>query len=100
MVADRFGVGFGQFLGRAAQCDPIKPTLKAPGTKRMKLQYGKLLPVLLSICFQFQLAPLHLGTVISAASLLLFLSPSLNVQVLGRALLWFPFQLNMAACSS
>jgi len=25
------------FLGRAVQADPIKPTLKAPGTKRLKL---------------------------------------------------------------
>ena len=28
--------------GRAVQADPIKPTLKAPGTKRLKLKYGKL----------------------------------------------------------
>jgi hypothetical protein len=25
--------------GKAVQVDPIKPTLKAPGTKRLKLQY-------------------------------------------------------------
>ena len=29
--------------GRAVQVDPIKPTLKAPGTKRLKLNYDKLL---------------------------------------------------------
>jgi hypothetical protein len=29
--------------GRAVQVDPIKPTLKPPGTKRLKLEYGKLL---------------------------------------------------------
>ena len=26
-----------EILGRAVQVDPIKPTLKAPGTKRLKL---------------------------------------------------------------
>ena len=30
-------------LGRAVQVDPIKPMLKAPGTKRLKLKYNKLL---------------------------------------------------------
>ena len=44
-------------LGRAVQVDPIKPTLKAPGTKRLKLKCDEPL----SICFQFQLAPPHLG---------------------------------------
>ena len=29
--------------GKAVQADPIKPTLKAPGTMRLKLKYGKLL---------------------------------------------------------
>jgi hypothetical protein len=29
--------------GRAAQVDPIKPTLKGAGTKRLKLNYYKLL---------------------------------------------------------
>ena len=29
--------------GRAVQVDPIKPVLKAPGTMRLKLKYGKLL---------------------------------------------------------
>jgi len=29
--------------GRAVQVDPIKPTLKAPGSKRLKLQHEKLL---------------------------------------------------------
>ena len=27
--------------GRAVQVDPIKPTLKAPGIKRLKLRYDK-----------------------------------------------------------
>jgi len=30
-------------LSRAVQVDPIKPTLKAPGTKHLKLQYYELL---------------------------------------------------------
>ena len=29
--------------GRVVQLDPIKPTLKAPGTERLKLQYEELL---------------------------------------------------------
>jgi len=29
--------------GEAVQADPIKPTSKAPGTKRLKLKYNKLL---------------------------------------------------------
>jgi hypothetical protein len=28
-------------LGKAVQLDPIKPTLKAPGIKLLKLKYGK-----------------------------------------------------------
>jgi len=31
------------FHGRAVQVDPIKPTLKAPGTNRLQLEYEKLL---------------------------------------------------------
>ena len=34
------------------QVDPIKPTLKAPGTKRLKLTYHKLLS---SFAFKFNL---------------------------------------------
>ena len=47
--------------GWAVQVDPIKPTLKAPGTKRSKLKYDNLLSILLQFCFQFQFAPLHGG---------------------------------------
>ena len=32
------------------QVDPIKPTLKTPGTKRLKLEYGGLLS---SVAFRF-----------------------------------------------
>jgi hypothetical protein len=39
-------------LGRAVQVDPIKPTLKAPGTKRLKLKCHKLLS---SFAFKFNL---------------------------------------------
>jgi len=38
--------------GRAAQVDPIKPTLKAPGTKRLKLKCDD---PLLSFGFNFNL---------------------------------------------
>ena len=38
--------------GRAMQGDPIKPTLKLPGTNRMKLEYEKLLS---SVAFKFNL---------------------------------------------
>ena len=36
--------------GKAVQVDPIKPTLKAPGTKRFKVKYDKLLS---SFAFNF-----------------------------------------------
>ena len=38
-------------LGRAVQVDPIKPTLKAPGTKRLKLWCD----ILLSTSFKINL---------------------------------------------
>ena len=47
--------------GRAVQLDPMKPTVKAPGTKRLRLKYDRLLSILPQICFQIQLAPLHHG---------------------------------------
>jgi hypothetical protein len=56
--------------GRAVQDAPIKPTLKALGTKRLKLNVWQ---TAFKFCFQFQLAPLHPGafgcgkTVISQA---------------------------------
>ena len=37
---------------RAVQVDPIKPTLKAPGTKRLKLKYDE---VLSNFAFRFHL---------------------------------------------
>ena len=37
---------------KAVQVDPIKPTLKAPGTKRLKLKHDK---VLSSFAFKFNL---------------------------------------------
>jgi len=39
-------------LGRAVQVDPIKPVLKAPGTKLSKLKYDQLLS---SFAFKFNL---------------------------------------------
>ena len=44
--------------GKAVQVDPIKPTLKAPGTKRLKLKYDKLLS---SFAFNFNLRHYTLG---------------------------------------
>jgi len=38
--------------GRAVQVNPIKPTLKAPGTKRLTLKYDELLS---SCAFNFNL---------------------------------------------
>ena len=37
------GVSWMQSRGRAVQVDPVKPTLKAPGTKRLKLEYDEVL---------------------------------------------------------
>jgi hypothetical protein len=42
--------------GRAVQVAPIRPTLKAPGTKRLKLQYDD---TAFNFSFRIQLAPLH-----------------------------------------
>ena len=39
-------------LGRAVQVDPIKPTLTAPGTKRLKMEFDDLLS---SLGFKFNL---------------------------------------------
>ena len=38
--------------GRPVQVEPMKPVLKAPGTKRLKLKYNKLLS---SLAFKFNL---------------------------------------------
>jgi hypothetical protein len=50
-----------QVHGKATQVDPIKPTLKAPGTKGLILRCNKPLSKLLQFCFQIQHAPLHHG---------------------------------------
>jgi hypothetical protein len=44
--------------GRAVQIDPIKPTLKAPSTKRLKLKCNEPLS---KFAFKIQLAPLQPG---------------------------------------
>ena len=41
-----------QVRGRAVQVDPMKPTLKAPGSKRLKLEHEKLLS---NVGFNFNL---------------------------------------------
>ena len=43
------------------QIEPMKPKLKAPRTKRLKLRYDDLLSNLLRLCFQIQVAPVHEG---------------------------------------
>ena len=51
-----FGQGF--FHGRAVQAAPIKPSLKAPGTKRLKLKHNKPLSIiLLEFCFHLNPKP-------------------------------------------
>ena len=44
--------------GWAVQVDPIKPTLKAPGTKLLKLKYGKQLS---DFVFKFKLRCYTMG---------------------------------------
>jgi hypothetical protein len=44
----------GGHLGGAVQVDPVKPTLKAPGTKRLKLKCDQLLSI---FAFKFNLGP-------------------------------------------
>jgi hypothetical protein len=44
--------------GRAVQVDPMKPTLTAPISERLKLKCDDVLGFL---CFQFQVAPLRHG---------------------------------------
>jgi hypothetical protein len=51
--------------GRAVQVDPIKPTLKAPGTKRLKLKCDDLL---LNFGFKFKLRRYTLATTYGAAA--------------------------------
>jgi len=41
-----------EMLGEAVQVDPIKPKLKPPGTKRLKLKYDELLS---TFAFKFNL---------------------------------------------
>ena len=63
-VHTRHGVEDPQFqklLGRAVQVEPMKPLLKPPGTKRLKLKYDGLLSNLLQICFYSELVPLQVG---------------------------------------
>ena len=51
-------------LGMVVQVDPIKPTSKVPGTNQAletEIRYNAF-----KFCFQFQVAPLHLGIIIAA----------------------------------
>jgi hypothetical protein len=46
------GPALGVHLGQTVQVDPIKPTLKAPGNKRLKLECNELLSI---FAFKFNL---------------------------------------------
>jgi len=52
------GAGHGGVPGRAVQVDPIKPTLKPPGTKRLKLKFDVLLS---TFAFKINLRRYNLG---------------------------------------
>jgi hypothetical protein len=52
------GSARGLAYGRAAQVDPIKPTLKAPGTRQIKLKYYTLLE---SFGYNFNLRGFTMG---------------------------------------
>ena len=47
--------------GRAVQVDPIKPTVEAAGSKRLKLEHGRLLS---NVGFNFHLRRYSLGLTI------------------------------------
>ena len=55
------------------QVDPIKPTLKPPGTKRLKLEYDELLS---NFAFKFNLR--RYGLVLASAALLKYDSTSVG----------------------
>jgi len=65
--------------GRAVQVDPINSTVKAPGTTRLKLKYGKLLS---SFAFKFNLS----------RYIVYF-----RIPFAGRGLHSFPFQLKLSS---
>ena len=67
--------------GRAVRVDPIKPTLKVPGSKRLKLEQE----TNFKCCFQFQLAPLLHGR-----------ADQVRAVPRGRGLRSSTFQLNMS----
>ena len=70
------------YLGRAVQVDPIKFTLKPPGLNRLKLKHGKPLSSLI-ICFQIQLAPLHLGVTVALSKNALGFACDIDILILG-----------------
>ena len=77
--------------GRAVQVDPIKPKLKPPGTKRLKLNCNKLLS---ASAFKFNLRRYSMEFV----QLLLARGADPNVTMKGgRGLHLFPFQLNLSS---
>jgi len=62
-------------LGEAVQVEPMKLTLKVPGTERLKLEYDK---VLSNFAFKFKFPPLHLGAPVAVA---MFLCGALSIWV-------------------
>jgi uncharacterized protein (DUF983 family) len=50
----------GIISGRAVQVEPMKPVLKAPVSKHLKLKCDE---TTFNFCFQILLAPLHMGII-------------------------------------
>ena len=59
-------IGIGALRGRAVQVDPMKPMLKAPGTKRLYLKYDKLVS---TFAFKFNLRRYTASPFLSSSSL-------------------------------
>ena len=96
-----FGDGARGARGRAVQVDPTKPTLKAPGYERLKLEHGKLLSI---FAFNFNLrryseagcAFLRNYTPSILSTLTRTLVESGALSVLGRVLHSSTFRLNLS----
>jgi hypothetical protein len=75
------------------QVDPIKPTLTAPGTKRLKLKYYKLLS---NFPFKFNLRLYN--TELKSEPVLCYLLAGACGELVGRGLHSSTFQLNLSRC--
>jgi hypothetical protein len=61
----RAAAGGGGGRGRAVQVDPVKPTLKAPGTEHLKLKHDKRLSI---FAFKFNLRRYNAGGALGGVS--------------------------------